>query len=341
MKIVYWGTPKYSADNLISIVNAGYEVIAVITQPDRRRSRGNKLTPSAVKQASLDLGIPVYTTHSIGKDKNTKDLLFNLNADVYVVVAFGQILPKDILEKPKLGCWNSHASLLPVWRGAAPIQWSIINDDAKTGVCIMSMEEGLDTGPVINQETIPINDTDNLEVLTNKLSLLSSKLLVQSLFKIKYTKTFSKIERLEYLNAVDQSQLTGIPSYARQIIKDDYLLDWNQNARQVLKKVNGLYPNSYTIHNGKRIKILDISLLNNNNNNNNNNFIENMQDVYILSKKKSPGEILLIDNKHGIVIMTNDYPILVRSGQLEGKKRTDGYTLSIQSGINANNCILS
>ena len=145
MKIVFWGTPKYAAENLISIVRAGQEVIAVISQPDRKRGRGKKLSPSPVKEAAIDLGIPVFTTQSIRKDKNTQEILTKLKADVYVVVAFGQILPKEILDQPKLGCWNSHASLLPVWRGAAPIQWSILNDDAKTGICIMSMEEGLDT----------------------------------------------------------------------------------------------------------------------------------------------------------------------------------------------------
>ena len=178
MKIIFWGTPKYAAENLINIVNAGYEVIAVVTQPDKRRGRGKYLSPSPVKQAAIDLGIPVYETKSIRTDINTKNLLFNLNADIYIVVAFGQILQKEILEKPQLGCWNSHASLLPVWRGAGPIQWTLINDDKKTGVCIMSMEEGLDTGPVIEQESIDIIDTDNLEILSNRLSNLSSRLFL-------------------------------------------------------------------------------------------------------------------------------------------------------------------
>ena len=130
MKIVFWGTPKYAAENLINIFNEGYEVVAVVTQPDRKRGRGKKLSPSPVKEAAIDLSIPVYATNSVSKDQKTKEKLFNLKADIYLVVAFGQILPKEILDQPKLGCWNSHASLLPVWRGAAPIQWSIINDDS-------------------------------------------------------------------------------------------------------------------------------------------------------------------------------------------------------------------
>ncbi len=328
MKIVFWGTPKYAAENLINIVKAGYEVIAVVTQPDRRRGRGKNFSPSPVKKAAIDLCIPVLTTHSIRKDKNTTEILTNLKADVYVVVAFGQILPKEILDQPKLGCWNSHASLLPVLRGAAPIQWSIINDDAKTGICIMSMEEGLDTGPVIEQETTIINDSDNLEILTNRLSNISSKLLVKSLERIRATKGNNKQSILDELKAIDQSKLKGKPTYARQIIKEDYLIDWNQNARKIIKKIQGLYPNAYTIYEGKRIKILEAHIL--------------INKAKILETKNiknealatgMPGEVIMINKQTGIKIMSNDYPIQITYGQLEGKKTTDGHTLSLQSNL--------
>ena len=318
MKIVFWGTPNYAAQNLISIVEAGYDVIAAVTQPDRKRGRGKTLTPSPVKQVALNLDIPVLTTKSISKDENIKNYLFNLNADVYMVVAFGQILPREILDQPKLGCWNSHASLLPKWRGAAPIQWSIINDDSTTGVCIMSMELGLDTGPVIAQESIDINDDDNLEVLSNKLSKISSKLIKGSLERIKLTKGLNEDDRLKELNAIKQTLLKGNPSYARQITKDDYLIDWSQNSRIIKKKIQGLYPNSYTFFKGKRIKILETSLL---------------FDDKISIKGTAPGEVLLINKQNGIVIMTNDHPLLIKYGQLEGKKITDGQTLSVQAKI--------
>ncbi len=328
MKIVFWGTPNYAAKNLINLVNAGYEVTAVITQPDRRRGRGKKLSPSPVKQAALNFGIPVFATKSISKDENTKEILKRLDADIYIVVAFGQILPKDLLEHPKLGCWNSHASLLPLWRGAAPIQWSILNDDAKTGICVMSMEEGLDTGPVIEQEVTLINDSDNLETLTNRLSNLSSKLLIKSLERIELTKDLSKSTRLEKLKAIDQSELNGNPSYARQIKKEDYLIDWNQNARKIVKKIQGLYPNSYTLYNGKRIKILEAITISNK---------ADLIDIKISDKasieNSLPGEILSIKKNNGIIIMSNDYPIQIKYAQLEGKKATDGYTLSVQSKL--------
>ncbi len=332
MKIVFWGTPKYAADNLINIVKDGLEVIAIVTQPDRKRSRGKKLSPSPVKQAGIDLGIPVYTTQNISKDQNLKDILSNLRADVYIIVAFGQILPIEILNQPKLGCWNSHASLLPVWRGAAPIQWSIINDDANTGICIMAMEEGLDTGPVIEQESTQITDADNLEILTNRLSNISSKLLVKSLKNIKMTRGLSAPLRLKKLKAIDQSQLKGKPSYARQIKKEDYFIDWNHNARMIIKKVQGLYPNAFTLYNGKRIKILEATLICINQQS-----LE-IQRIYNQSIKNTiPGEIIIINKIIGLNIMTKDYPIKITCAQLEGKNKTDGYTLSLQSNLTIKN----
>ena len=334
MKIVFWGTPKYAAENLINIVKAGHEVIAVVTQPDKKRGRGKYLSPSPVKQAAIDIGIPVFATHSIRKDQHTKDILTNLKADVYVVVAFGQILPRDILEQPKLGCWNSHASLLPAWRGAAPIQWSIINGDAKTGVCIMSMEEGLDTGPVIEQESTIINDSDDLEILTNRLSNISSNLLIKSLEKIELTQKLNKSSRLEKLNAIDQSKLFGTPSYARQLQKEDYLINWDENAQKIIKKIQGLYPNAYTLFKGKRVKILKVTSLVNSD-----QLIKN-HNIYTESiEQKLPGEIIMINKHDGIFIMTNDYPVQIKHAQLEGKKPTDSYTFSLQSNISVKNIL--
>ena len=334
MKIIFWGTPKYAAENLINITNAGQEVIAVITQPDRKRGRGKKFSPSPVKEAATDLGIPVFTTESIRKDQKIKEILKKLKADVYVVVAFGQILPREILDQPKFGCWNSHASLLPEWRGAAPIQWSIMNNDSKTGVCIMSMEEGLDTGPVIEKEVTVINDSDNLEILTNRLSKISSKLLVKSLRRIKKAKSLNKLSMLDELNAIDQSKLNGNPSYARQITKMDYLIDWKDNAKKILKRIQGLYPNAYTLFNGKRIKILEAASINHNYK------TLGIQDIDNESNsKRIHGEIIKINKESGIIIMSNDYPIQIKYAQLEGKRATDGYTLSIQSNLSIKNIL--
>jgi len=334
VKIVFWGTPKYAAENLVNIVNAGHDVIAVVTQPDRRRGRGKKLTPSPVKQAAIDFDIPVFCTQSISKDQITKDILISMQADIYIVVAFGQILPKEILDLPKLGCWNSHASLLPIWRGAAPIQWSIINDDKKTGICIMSMEEGLDTGPVIEKAETTINDTDNLEILTKRLSKISSRLLVKLLERIQLIKSINKVSILEELKAIDQSKLLGIPSYARQLKKEDYLINWNKTSRIIIKKIQGLYPNAYTIYNGKRIKILEARTIINKE-----SLLENYNIANELKVRRLPGEIIMINKKNGIELMTKDYPIQIKYGQLEGKNVTDSYTLSIQSNLHINNIL--
>ena len=334
MKLIFWGTPNYAAENLISLVNAGHEVIAVVTQPDRKRGRGKIISPSPVKKAAIELSIPVFTTYSIRKDQDTKDLLKNLKADVYVVVAFGQILPKEILDQPKLGCWNSHASLLPMWRGAAPIQWSILNDDAKTGVCIMSMEEGLDTGPVIEQEATLINDSDNLERLTNRLSVISSRLLLKSLERIKLTKSTNKLSILNELKAIDQNKLNGKPSYARQIIKEDYLINWNESSRKIIKKILGLYPNAYTFYKGKRIKIIEASIKTCNGS------AHDIQNIFGETiRTKLPGEIISINKRIGIEIMSRDHPIIIKYAQLEGKKATDSYTLSLQSNLSVNNIL--
>ncbi len=335
MKIIFWGTPKYAAENLSYIIKAGHNVIAVVTQPDRKRGRGKTLSPSPVKQVALEFNIPVFTTESISKDENTKHILLDLKADIYLVVAFGQILPKEILDHPNLGCWNSHASLLPKWRGAAPIQWSILNNDSRTGVCIMAMEEGLDTGPVLTSEEIEIKDNDNLESITEKLCKISSQLLNKSLKIIEEYQFLNKEERIKKLNITDQSNLKGIPSYARQINKKDYLIDWNQSSRKIFNKIKGLYPNAYTIFNGKRIKILEVSIIKNEYNNTENILRE------INRKEIVPGYIALINKDIGLLIKAKDDFIQIKKGKLEGKRLTDGYTLSIQSNITNNDHFVS
>ena len=140
MRILFWGTPAYAVSSLDALVEAGHELVGVVTQPDRRRGRGKALVPSPAKARAIELGLRVFTPERIRKEPDCQQQLAALGADVYVVVAFGQILPKEILQQPPLGCWNGHGSLLPRWRGAGPIQWSLIEGDAETGVGIMAME---------------------------------------------------------------------------------------------------------------------------------------------------------------------------------------------------------
>ena len=196
------------------------------------------------------------------------------------------------------------------------------------------MEEGLDTGPVIQNESTNINDTDNLETLTNRLSNISSNLLINVLERIKKTKAVNLKERLKQLNAIEQSNLKGSVSYARQIEKEDFLIDWNQNASKIRKKIQGLYPNAYTFYNGKRIKLIEVSLLDNTDP----NPINHITDIE--SKDECvPGQIIMLNKKKGITIMTKDYPVLLTQGQFEGKNKTDGYTLSTQSNIKVNSIL--
>ena len=172
MRIIFWGTPEYSVASLNILNKSVHEVIAVISQPDKKRSRGKKLVPSPVKVFAKDENIPVFTPGIIKGNNDFINELKSLSCDLFIVIAYGKILPKEILGIPKYGCWNAHASLLPKWRGAAPIQWSLLEGDDFTGVGIMKMEEGLDTGDILLEEQIKIEDDDNLISLTEKLSLL-------------------------------------------------------------------------------------------------------------------------------------------------------------------------
>jgi methionyl-tRNA formyltransferase len=181
MKIVFWGTPAYAVPSLNALVEAGPHVLAVVSQPDRRRGRGRSLQPSAVKQRALELNLPVFTPERIRREPEIQAALAQLGADLYVVVAFGQILPETVLAQPPLGCWNGHGSLLPRWRGAAPIQWSLIEGDEQTGVGIMAMEIGLDTGPVLLEDRLSIGVLENAQTLSTRLSALTASLLVQAL----------------------------------------------------------------------------------------------------------------------------------------------------------------
>ena len=338
MKIIFWGTPEYASENLSTIIKSGFEITAVITQPDKRRSRGKKLIHSPVKEIALKNDIPVYTTHSIKKDQITREKIINLDSDIYIVVAFGQILPKEILNRPLYGCWNSHASLLPKWRGAAPIQWSILSGESETGVCIISMEEGLDTGPVINQEKIMINNNDNFDTLSKKLSKISSRLIIKSLKEIEATKELSINQRLNKLNAIEQKNISKDISYARQIEKEDYIINWNRSNKEIKNKIRGLYPNAYTIFKGKRIKILEISIIEKIDNKESITGI-NLTSLLNETKTFKAGYVLQIIKSEGIYIMTKDTPVLIKSGQLEGKNITDGYTLSLQSKIEINDIL--
>ena len=318
MKILYWGTPEYAVPTLLSLHAAGHEIVGVVTQPDRRRGRGKQLMPSAVKVCAQSLGLRTYTPERIKTDIDCQNQLANLKPDVSVVVAFGQILPKSVLEQPPLGCWNGHGSLLPRWRGAGPIQWALLEGDAETGVGIMAMEEGLDTGPVLLEQKLPISLRQNSDALASQLSELTATLMLEAMDLIQKAGVGTESERLARLNVKQQGEDM---SYARMLKKEDFQINWNDSALCTHRKVMGLYPSALTVWRNKRLKVLETEPL-----------INRLSDQIseearsLLGRwstgEDQPGTVLSCINNVGIVVSTSGCPILIREAQLEGKGRS-------------------
>ena len=306
MRIAFWGTPEYSVNSLKKLLTSEHEIVAVITQPDKKRSRGNKLISSCVKEYAQEKKIQILTPDFLKANKTFITKLKELNCDVFVVIAYGKILSKEILDIPRYGSWNAHASLLPRWRGAAPIQWSILNGDKYTGVGIMKMEVGLDTGDVLIEEMIKIQKEDNLNSLTEKLSKLSSELIIKAMEIIKNNNNCD----INFL-LKRQIDLNRNTKYARMINKNDYKLNWNSSSIDIYRKVNGLYPRAETRHKGRNLKIIKIEIINKNNYENYTNLFKN---------KTNPGIVIDIIENKGIIISTNTDPIIIIEGKLEGKK---------------------
>ena len=306
MNIIFWGTPDYSVESLKTLIDSHHKISAVITQPDKKRSRGSKLIPSPIKKIALDHHIPVFTPNKIKNNNGLIEILKSFNIDVFVVIAYGKILSSEILSIPRYGCWNAHASLLPRWRGAAPINWALLKGDTFTGVGIIKMDEGLDTGDLLLEEKIQIKENDNFHTLSQKLSILSSNLIYKSLEIIE--------EEPKTVNSKLSSQkLKDLEvKYARMINKEDYKLDLNDYAENIIRKVKGLFPRSYIIHNGKILKILNVRLLSETE-------IKKTYKSYVKENINSTGKVLEIFKNEGVVISTKSKPILIKEVKLEGK----------------------
>ena len=303
---------------LDALHQAGHTIVGVVTQPDRRRGRGKQLVPSPVKARAEELGLPVFTPERIRRDEACKAELTALRADASVVVAFGQILPKDVLQQPPLGCWNGHGSLLPRWRGAGPIQWALLEGDQETGVGIMAMEEGLDTGPVLLERRTPIQLLEPSIDLAERLSALTAELMVEAMPLIEAAGPGSEAERLARLNVRVQGEES---TYARMLEKQDFQLDWSASALSIHRKVMGLHPGAFTQWQGKRLKVLRTEPL-----------IERLQDQLSAEGRKlvgqwpteghPPGTILAVLEDLGLVVSSSGCPLLIREAQLEGKARS-------------------
>lgn len=229
MKIIFAGTPQFAIPSLMALIEAQYEVCAVYTKPDKEAGRGLKLTESAVKKAAQSLNLPIYQPHTLKDDAAQKEIA-QFGADVFVDVAYGLLLPKEVLAMPARGCINLHPSLLPRWRGAAPIQRAILAGDTVTGVTIMLMDEGLDTGDILKQELITIEKTDTAHTLECKLSDLGAKTLISVLNELKSN----------HIKATKQDNSKS--NYAEKIEKNEAQINWNQSAIEIDRMIRAFNP---------------------------------------------------------------------------------------------------
>lgn len=303
MNIIFAGTPEFSAVSLQSLVDAGYRVPLVITQPDRRAGRGMAVSQSEVKEMATDLGIETYQPPSL-KSPEVLEKLKSVNADLMIVVAFGQIVPKSILDAFRFGCINVHASLLPRWRGAAPIQRAIMAGDTETGVCIMRMAEGLDTGPVFLERRLPIDNVDTSGTLHNKLAHLGAEALIQSL-------TILSDENLPI------AQKDTHATYAHKISTNDARIDWSANASDINRLVRAMnpVPGAYTFFGDTRIKIWETRVVDfDNQKDSPGTVIELTQEGFLVSCGSGTLKIMFIQKAGGRKVSASEY---VRASNLE------------------------
>ncbi len=241
MRLVFFGTPEYAVPSLTALLaEPAFELVGVVSQPDRPQGRGQKIVPTPVHALAQEKGIPIWQPERLRKDESALRALDDLKADFFVVVAYGQILSPQVLAMPAKGCINGHASLLPKYRGAAPIQWCLYHGEVEAGVTTMLMDEGMDTGPMLLKSSFPLPVDWNAQQLTDKLSLLTAELLMQTL------KQFDQI--------IPEPQDSSQSSSAPLIRKEQYLLDWQG---PVHNQVRAFYPYGYTVYQKERLRILE------------------------------------------------------------------------------------
>ena len=292
MKIIFMGTPDFSVGTLEALVEAGHEVVLAVTQPDKPKGRGGKMQFTPVKETAMKYDIPVFQPKKV-REPGCIEELRKYNADVIVVVAFGQILPKEILEMTPYGCINVHASLLPKYRGAAPIQWAVIDGEEVSGVTTMQMNEGLDTGDMIMKTEIVLDKKETGGSLFDKLSVEGAKLCVRTL------------EALENKTATWETQGETPTAYARMLTKEIGNIKWEKAAVQIERLIRGLnpWPSAYTDWNGKVMKIWEADVVDNN-------------------VEAEPGTIVKVE-KDGFYVQTGEGQIKVTALQIPGKKRME------------------
>ena len=319
MKIVFFGTPQFAVPTLkLLIEHPDFEVVAVVTQPDKRRGRGSKTLPSPVKKIAVEHEIQVWQPKRLKKSPETLNLLRETQADAFVVVAYGQILSPEILQMPKLGCINVHGSILPQYRGAAPIQWSIANGDRQTGITTMLMDEGLDTGDILLKAQTEIDLLDNALDIAIKLANQGAILLIETLQKL-VTGEITPIPQAD-------NQAT----YARLLKKSDFIIDWQQDAIAIHHQIRGFYPNCNTLFRQQQLKIkgtipLIPELLAARLPQAQQPTITATQWQELLNITGEPGEIVYLIKNLGAVVQAGANKLLLTEVQPAGKRSQSGW----------------
>lgn len=293
MKLVYMGTPDFAVPPLVSLVEAGHEVAAVVTQPDKPKGRGKAVLMTPVKEKALSYGIPVYQPVRVKKDEEFLKILREIHPDAIVVAAFGQILPKEILELPRYGCVNIHASLLPKYRGAAPIQWAVIDGEKESGITTMMMDVGMDTGDMLERLVVPLDQNETAGSLFDKLSKAGGPLILDTL------------KKLEEGTAVRTRQPEEGVTYAGMLDKSFGKIDWSRSAAEIERLIRGLnpWPSAYTKYKEKTMKLW-------------------AADVVDSDDSGNPGQIVRVEKKR-FLVQTGNGLLAIKELQLEGKKRME------------------
>jgi len=316
MKIVFFGTPDFAVPTLSSLLShPEFEVVGVVTQPDKRRGRGNKLMPPPVKDVALNHSLPVWQPPRIKKDAETLAKLREAEADVFVVVAYGQILSQEILDIPSLACVNVHGSILPKYRGAAPIQRCLFNGEKTTGITTMLMDAGMDTGPMLLKAFAGISLLDNADSLADRLAEIGADLLVETLVKLRDDK----------VKAVAQDDAEA--TYAPMIKSADYVLDWSKSARSLHNQVRGFFPDCTTTFRGNSLKVMATVPVGPE------YWLQLPPELRVLEREwpvlaklsGANGEVVKVVKGLGAIVQTGDGLLLLREVQLPGKK--------VQSGV--------
>ena len=300
MRLIFMGTPDFAVHTLEALLAAGLDISLVVTQPDKPVGRSKALREPPVKQVAKEHGIPVFQPVKI-RDSKSVEILRNYPADVMVVVAFGQILSKEILEMCPYGCVNVHASILPAYRGAAPIQWAILRGEAVTGVTTMQMDEGVDTGDMLLKTEIPITPTDTGASLHDKLAKAGGELAVETL------------QQLQESKIVPIAQGESTTPYAKMLTKEMGNINWQQTAEEIERLVRAFHPwpCSYTYLNGKLLKIWQVEI---------GCEIDVVSPSYTQESEALPGQIVLVDKEH-FRVQTGAGVVRIKEVQIAGKKR--------------------